>query len=184
MSTLAVWWIPVGAGGWLVSHASGLWERMTAAREGRAARPLLHAAIEITDRRGRSVIEMAPAWSGPRTAHGVVGTGPVGLRVLGLSVCFRYEIRCWRDGTVPDLAFAPRPPRIHETSEVVTDAIIMDATNAPRHVWGRDVFGIGDMWNSNSLIAWLLTRAGIAEHPPSDCSAPGWKCGVEAARRG
>lgn len=64
MSTLAVWWIPVGAGGWLVRRASGLWERRAAVREGRAARTLLHAAIEITHRRGRSVIEMAPGGAG------------------------------------------------------------------------------------------------------------------------
>lgn len=183
MSTVAVWWIPVGAGGWLVRRASGLWERMAASREGRAAQPLLHAAIEMTGPRGRSVIEMAPAWSGPRTARGVVGTGPVGLPVLGLSVFFRYEIRCWRDGTIPDLAFALTPPRIHETSEVVADAIIMDAARAPCYVWGRDVLGIDDMWNSNSLISWLLTRAGIDEHPPADSRAPGWLCGIEAARR-
>jgi hypothetical protein len=41
------------------------------------------------------------------------------------------------------------------------------------------------MWNSNSVVAWLLTRAGIdadAIRPPTGGRAPGWRAGIVAAR--
>ena len=42
--------------------------------------------------------------------------------------------------------------------------------------WGRDELHAGEMWNSNSLIAWLLARSG--HHPdaiemPARGRAPG-----------
>jgi hypothetical protein len=43
------------------------------------------------------------------------------------------------------------------------------------------------MWNSNSVIAWLLADAGLpAEqlHPPPGGRAPGWWAGVSLARGG
>ncbi|WP_141005203.1 hypothetical protein [Nocardioides humi] len=55
----------------------------------------------------------------------------------------------------------------------------------PRHTWGRDALGVGDMWNSNSLVAWLLQTTGIdaaALAPPGDGAAPGWAAGIAAAR--
>jgi hypothetical protein len=40
----------------------------------------------------------------------------------------------------------------------------------------------GEMWNSNSVVSWLLTRAGIAEiHPPRGWRAPGWDAGIRIA---
>jgi hypothetical protein len=42
------------------------------------------------------------------------------------------------------------------------------------------------MWNSNSLIAWLLTRAGIDAQglePPTGGRAPGWRAGIDVALR-
>lgn len=44
----------------------------------------------------------------------------------------------------------------------------------------------GDVWNSNSLIAWLLVHSGHdvdAIAPPPGGRAPGWTAGVVAARR-
>jgi hypothetical protein len=40
----------------------------------------------------------------------------------------------------------------------------------PTSVWGRDELGTGEIWNSNSVIAWLLARGGLpadAIHPPA-----------------
>ena len=40
----------------------------------------------------------------------------------------------------------------------------------PALVWGRDELGAGEMWNSNSIIAWLLASAGLRAdsiRPPS-----------------
>jgi hypothetical protein len=52
--------------------------------------------------------------------------------------------------------------------------------------WGRDELGTGEMWNSNSVVSWLLTRAGLPAdelHPPPGGRAPGWHAGLVAARR-
>ena len=60
-------------------------------------------------------------------------------------------------------------------------------SRCPAYVWGRDALGCGDMWNSNSLVAWLLTRTlpdvAATLSPPTHGRAPGWASGVELARR-
>lgn len=56
----------------------------------------------------------------------------------------------------------------------------------PTPVWGRDELGAGEMWNSNSVVSWLLASAGIATdflQPPPHGRAPGWDAGLEVARR-
>ena len=60
------------------------------------------------------------------------------------------------------------------------------APEVPTPVWGRDGLRTGDMWNSNSVISWLITRAGLdPEEVPLPCGgrAPGWDAGIIAARR-
>ena len=56
----------------------------------------------------------------------------------------------------------------------------------PTLTWGRDELRTGDMWNSNSLIAWLLATSGhdtdLIEPPPNG-RAPGWAAGLELAAR-
>ena len=42
------------------------------------------------------------------------------------------------------------------------------------------------MWNSNSLVAWLIARSGAdvkSVRPPAGGRAPGWHAGLELARR-
>jgi hypothetical protein len=42
------------------------------------------------------------------------------------------------------------------------------------------------MWNSNSVIAWLIARSGMdtdSIHPPKAGRAPGWQAGLVVARR-
>jgi hypothetical protein len=56
----------------------------------------------------------------------------------------------------------------------------------PTATWGRDEEQTGEMWNSNSLTAWLLARSGhdtdsIA--PPEHGRAPGWFAGLCVAAR-
>jgi len=49
----------------------------------------------------------------------------------------------------------------------------------------RDMW-TGDIWNSNSLIAWVIARSGIdteSIHPPTAGRAPGWQAGLVVARR-
>ena len=110
-SAVVLWWLPVGAGGHVVRHTSWWWELLDAHRAHRPRQPLFHAALEVSVAGHRHVIEMAPNWGGPPGVdRGVVLTGPVGLRVLGRSQLFRYEVRCWRDGTIPDRAWAVGGP--------------------------------------------------------------------------
>ena len=58
----------------------------------------------------------------------------------------------------------------------------------PTIMWGRDEPRTGDMWNSNSLTAWLLACRGHETKligPPLGGRAPGWVAGlVVAAGRG
>ena len=61
------------------------------------------------------------------------------------------------------------------------------APSVPTAVWGRDELGTGEMWNSNSIVAWLIARSGVAAEsisPPAGGRAPGWHAGLVVARRG
>ncbi len=179
-----LWWLPVGAGGHVVTRTSCWWERWRAVREKRPPQQLFHSALEVTTDGSRYAIEMTPAWgqgSGPR---GVVATGPVGLRSLGALRLFRYEVRCWRSGEIPDLAYAAAPPVDFRVTSACAGDLITRVAEVPRLVWGAKVHG-GDMWNSNSLISWLLQTSGLdaaALRPPGGGRAPGWAAGLEAGR--
>ena len=57
----------------------------------------------------------------------------------------------------------------------------------PTPVWGRDELNTGEMWNSNSMTAWLIAAAGLSTdllRPPPRGRAPGWDAGLEVAHRG
>ncbi|TXK17750.1 hypothetical protein [Homoserinibacter sp. GY 40078] len=182
---IELWWIPVGAGGHVVVHTSRWWELWRAHQERRAPRPLFHAALIVHDGEREHDIEMAPAWGRGSRSPGVVATGPVGMRLLGASRFFRYEIRCGRGTRIPDLAFAVDSPQVFPVTPAAARELLDRPAHAPLLVWGREAYGSGDMWNSNSLVAWLLTAAGIdAENlaPPHDGSAPGWIAGLAASR--
>jgi hypothetical protein len=59
------------------------------------------------------------------------------------------------------------------------------ARRATRIAAMRHRLKTGDMWNSNSVIAWLIARSRIdAEsiHPPTAGRAPGWQSGLLVAR--
>jgi hypothetical protein len=60
------------------------------------------------------------------------------------------------------------------------------APEVPTPVWGRDELRTGELWNSNSVVSWLITRAGLdpsAVPLPAGGRAPGWDAGIAAARR-
>ncbi len=64
--------------------------------------------------------------------------------------------------------------------------IIELVPRVPTPVWGRDELATGDMWNSNSVVSWLLARAGVetaALRPPVGGRAPGWEAGLIVAAR-
>ena len=131
------------------------------------------------------MIEQAPAW-GEGSQRGGVAEGPVGLRALGRFRLFRYEIRRWRDGTIPDIAEAVDSPRRLGDDPLQARRLLDLVPEVPTPVWGRDELHAGEMWNSNSMIAWLLTRSDfdIDEiRPPLGGRAPGWNAGIIVASR-
>lgn len=180
-------WIPLGAGGALpvVRWSGRAYEALTAKRDGRPRCDLYHAALQIWLDDRRFTLEMAPAWGQGHAGPGVLGEGPVGLRALGASRFFRYEVRRWPDGVIPDLAFAASEPLRVCNEADCAQAVFDSVASVPLLAWGRDAFGTGDMWNSNSLVSWSLIKGGIdvdAVVLPANGRAPGWSAGVFAAR--
>ena len=125
-----------------------------------------------------------PDLSGER--RGVVAEGAVGTRWAGRLRVFRYEIRVWRGGHIPDIAEAVDSPRRLCIDEGRARRVLDVVRQIPTPVWGRDDFGTGEMWNSNSVIAWSIARSGLdtaSIHPPAGGRAPGWRAGLIVARR-
>jgi hypothetical protein len=58
---------------------------------------------------GRFVIEMTPVRAADGTEREVVAGGAVGTRWAGRLRIFRYEVRRWREGFIPDIAEAVEP---------------------------------------------------------------------------
>jgi hypothetical protein len=188
-ASVNLYWLPLGAGDntHCVRINGRIFEWATARCQHRERRDLYHAALEVRLDGDRFVIEMAPVWSTDAPNRGVVCEGPVGLRWLAASRLFRYEVRCWRDGVIPDLAEAVDSPQRPSTDAARVERIMSLAPTFPTATWGRDELGTGDMWNSNSLVAWLLARSGHdvgSLSPPEHGRAPGWAAGLVVAQRG
>jgi hypothetical protein len=131
------------------------------------------------------VIEQAPAW-GTSGERGVVAEGPVGTRAARHLRLFRYEVRRWRDGVIPDAAEAVESPRRLSDDVEQARRLLELVPEMPTPVWGRDELHTGEMWNSNSFISWLLVRSGFDVSTirlPAGGRAPGWRAGVIVAER-
>lgn len=179
-------WIPLGAGGHVVSWCGRAYESLAARREHREEQPLFHAALEVRAAGTTWIVEMAPAWADRGTDHGAVRVGPVGVRTLGRLRLFRYEIRRWPGGRIPDVAWARGGPRVVSTDSGTAGLVLSLVPEVPALTWGRDEAGLGEMWNSNGLVSWLLARAGLdvaGLRPPDGGRAPGWSAGVALAAR-
>jgi hypothetical protein len=185
-AAIDLYWLPLGAGGHFVRLNGRVYEFIRASVERRKALDLYHSALEVTVPEGRFVIENAwPIPDADPAARGVTVEGPVGSRRLGRFRVFRYEVRRWLDGTIPDVAEAVASPVRLSSNEDDARRVLALASDVPVEVWGRDELGVGEMWNSNSVISWLLAGAGLpaAEiKPPPGGRAPGWISGVVAAR--
>src|SRR6185503_6593782 len=117
--------------------------------------------------------------------HGVVADGAVGSPLLGRLRLFRYEVRRWLDGRIPDLAEAVESPRSVTDDGGLARRALDLVPVVPTPTWGRDELDAGEMWNSNSLVSWLLASSGVdvaAVTPPAGGRAPGWDAGLAAAR--
>jgi hypothetical protein len=181
-----LYWIPLGAGGHCVRFNGRVFEARQAAREHRRRCDLYHAALVIRWEGSRYAIELAPSPDADEAGRGVVGVGAVGSRHIGWLRLFRYEVRCWREGSIPDLGYAVGGAHRLTGEPRLARRLLDLVPAAPRPVWGRDELKAGEMWNSNSMIAWLICAAGLATDElclPSHGRAPGWNAGLEVARR-
>jgi len=186
-AAVELYWIPLGAGGHSVRFNGRVFEAVEAARRHRPRCDLYHAALVVELAGDRYTIELAPSPDAHEASRGVVRTGAVGSRRVGWLRLFRYEVRCWRGGSIPDLGEAVGGA-CRLTSDPRAARRLLDLVSAvPTPVWGRDELEAGEMWNSNSMIAWLIAAAGLpadALRPPPHGRAPGWRAGLEIARRG
>lgn len=181
-----LYWLPLGAGGHFVRLNGRVYEALVAAVERRNRCDLYHSALEVRAPGGRFAIEMTPVVGGGDHNHGAVAGGAVGSRLLGWMSLFRYEVRCRRDGQIPDAAEAVDSPRRLSDDPAVAQHVLDLVPLVPTPTWGRDELRTGDMWNSNSLISWLLVSAGFDPArvlPPRGGRAPGWDAGVAVATR-
>ena len=179
-------WIPLGAGGHVVRLNGKVYEAIKASIEHRPRCALYHTALEVVVPEGRIVIESAPIRDERGSERGVVAEGPVGTRRAGHFRLFRYEIRRWRGGSIPDANEAVSSPVRVANDPARAQQVLDLVPSVPTPVWGRDELHTGDMWNSNSLISWLLARAGVDTdplQPPPGGRAPGWEAGLVIARR-
>ena len=189
MSDLAgvdLYWIPLGTGGHVVRLNGLVYEALVARREHRPRRELYHSALEVFLPDARFAIEVTPIPDDHGADRGVVSEGPVGMRFAGKLRLFRYEIRRWEGGRIPDADAAVGGPLRVSDDLVVARRVLELVPSVPTPVWGRDELGAGEMWNSNSVMSWLLERAGVdteAFMPPANGRAPGWNSGLVVARR-
>lgn len=181
-----LYWLPLGAGGHSVRLNGQVFEFLAARLQRRPPCDLYHSAMVVRVPEGRFVIESAPVLRGDSEERGVVAGGPVGMDLAGRFRIFRYEVRRWAGGVIPDIAEAVESPRRLTSDSELARRVLDLVPSVPTPVWGRDELDAGEMWNSNSVISWLITRCGLdAEsiRPPRAGRAPGWRAGVVVARR-
>lgn len=170
-SGIRVTWTHLGADGPAVVRASGrVHEALSAARDGRPRCALVHGSLTV----GTTRVEMTPVWGQVHPERAVLAEGPVGARWLGRSRWFRYEVHRWSPHGSPDARSVTSAAR----------ALLAALPLVPTPTWGRDPGGTGDMWTSNSVVAWLLVRTGLdpeAHRPPTGLRAPGWAAGLAVA---
>jgi hypothetical protein len=181
-----LYWLPLGAGGHFVRLNGRVYEALAARMERRRAYDLYHSALQVQVPEGTFVIEQTPVPDLSGKQRGVVAGGAVGSRWAGRLRIFRYEIRLWRDGHIPDVAEAVESPRRLADDEGRARRVLDVVAQVPTPVWGRDELATGEMWNSNSVIAWVIARSGIDTEsiaPPEGGRAPGWQAGLVVALR-
>jgi hypothetical protein len=181
-------WLPLAASRPLVRLGGFAFEAVAAHLVSRPRLTLYHSALEVRVSDARYVIELAPfIWGAEaRSRDGVVGQGPVASRLAARLPLFRYDLRCWRGALIVD----PERPAAHR-AEISRDAatarrLLELVRLVPMHTWGRDEVGHGEVWTSNSVIAWLIVQAGAWSadlQPPAGGRAPGWEAGLHAAAR-
>jgi hypothetical protein len=188
LASVDLYWLPLGAGdaARCVRWNGRIFEALVARHEYREPCDLYHSALEVKLDGDRFVIEMTPVWGNSDPDRGVVGEGAVGLSSLRGSRFFRYEVRRWRNGMIPDVSEAVASPRRLSADRDRAEQVLDLVPAFPLATWGRDELHAGEMWNSNSLTSWLLASSGHdtdGVDPPPQGRAPGWSAGLIVAAR-
>ena len=162
-----------------------IYETVRALIERRPPLDLYHTAVEVHLGGDRYVIENAwPSPDSDTASRGVVVEGPVWSPHLGRFRVFRYEVRRWRTGIIPDASEAVATQTLSTDAETAQRLLDL-AEFIPVFTWGRQVLDTAEMWNSNSVIAYLLAAVGLPVErylPPAGGRAPGWSTGVILGR--
>ena len=106
-----LYWLPLGAGGHSVRLNGRVFEAVAARLARRPPCDLYHSGLVVRVPDGRFVIEQAPVRDKNGWERGVVAEGAVGSRWAGRFRIFRYEVRRWRDGVIPDIGEAVESPQ-------------------------------------------------------------------------
>ncbi|MEO8967078.1 MAG: hypothetical protein ABI355_05705 [Solirubrobacteraceae bacterium] len=181
-----LYWLPLGAGGHSVRLNGRAFEAVASRLEHRSACDLYHSALEVRVPEGRFVIEQTPVPDGNGASRGVATGGAVGARWAGRFRILRYEVRRWHNGAIPDVGEAVDSPQRLTDDPACARRLLDLVPFLPAPVWGRDESAAGEMWNSNSVISWLITSSGLdpeSIRPPDGGRAPGWQAGMVVARR-
>ena len=185
-ASVDLYWLPLGAGGHSVRLNGRVFEAVVARLEKRSTKSLYHSALVVRVPEGEYAIEMAWPIPAGKALREVVSEGAVGSHWVRSLRILRYEIRRWRDGVIPNVGEAVGSPQRLTDDVSLAQRVFELVPDVPTPVWGRDELGAGEMWNSNSLISWLLVRSGIdveAADVPVGGRAPGWHAGLVVARR-
>jgi hypothetical protein len=129
-----LYWLPVGAGGQSVRLNGRVFEALAAWLDRRDRRDLYHSALQVYVPEGRFVIEQAPAWE-DGAERGVVAQGSVGALTAGRFRLFRYEVRLWHDGVIPDVAEAVESTRRLSDDPECARRLLELVPQVPTPVW-------------------------------------------------
>jgi hypothetical protein len=186
IASVDLFWLPLGAGGRFVGWNGRAYEALTARHDHREPAELYHSALEVQVDGARYTIEMTPVVGSKAPNRAVAQYGPVGCRSLGHFRLFRYEVRRWRDGTIPDVEEAVDSPLSISHDSFRARELLDLVPRVPPLTWGRDESQAGEMWNSNSVTSWLLANTLESVdtiRPPAGGRAPGWRAGLVVAAR-
>jgi hypothetical protein len=175
-------WIPTGAGTQIARNMKAYeWLAATLARRPRVV--LCHAALKVELDGRHYTMELTPVTPHKDVIPAPV-TGPVGARFAARFRIFRYQLCTVECPALPDEEWTIGEPVRVAPDGATAERIFEAAAVVPPYVWGRRVPGTTEMWTSNSVISWLLRRAGIEAANitlPAGTRAPGWRAGLEAS---
>ena len=111
--------------------------------------------------------------------------GPGRSRAPGRLRLFRYEVRCWRDGSIPDVAEAVESPRRLTDDATMATGCSGSCRGADPRVGARRAGRRGhvELQLGDRLAARPRRAPSAAVAPPAGGRAPGWDAGIAAAHR-